>query len=257
VELAKILTQPLVIAIVVQLFAIAGCSITLRRHPTAVAMRRPLAVIFAAVLALGILSMPAVAELLNSSLEVRCSSGRLPPDFIVVLTGGYREGATRDLDVLSADGLQRVLFGVRYWKEHRGARLVMTGTRVDSRYPGRMTELMAEAAVCHGVPAAAIIRETEARSTREHPIRLLGMPGFSPASRLVIVTSRYHERRALAEFRRYFVSVEPQAVATPREALTASARNWIPQEDALVASTSAVHEWIGILWYGLLALLHR
>jgi uncharacterized SAM-binding protein YcdF (DUF218 family) len=245
--MTKIVTQPLVFLLFIQILALLACWFRLRSWKS---IAFPLAILSMAVLLLGVLAMPRVGAILEESVTLPPGTGN--PEYIVVLSGGLQEGASPDLDVLSRDTMQRVAFGVQYWKSHPTARVVMTGSSF-GRNHGRITELMAEEAECRGVPASVIIRETNARNTREHPIRLRAMPGFTPATRLAIVTSRWHERRAVTEFRRYFEFVSPQPVpaAGPLRSV-----DWFPDNRGLVASTAAIQEWAGIIWYRIRAMSH-
>ena len=245
----KILTHPLPVALLAQICAITIYWIRVRKRRAIGPLGWPMAVVSVAVLFLTILSVPVVGELLQDSLSVRPAAD-MTPDYVVVLSGGSEEGVSPDLDVLSSETTKRVLSGVRYWNTHRSARMVMTGAG-PGRNPGRETELMAEVARCRGVPSASIIREPTAMSTHEHPLRLRALPGFQPTTRLVIVTSAWHERRAVAEFRRYFAVVAPQSVPPARHRILS---NWIPDARGLVHSTDAIQEWVAIIWYRVLAL---
>jgi uncharacterized SAM-binding protein YcdF (DUF218 family) len=251
--LTKILCEPLLISLILLIVGIAAGWRLQPVGPERRNFRRWLGLLTAVVLALAVVSTPMAGWLLRRSLTVpRGESGS--PEYVVVLAGGYHAGTTPDLDALSSSTMTRVLFGVRYWKSHPSARLVMTGSQPGDGNPGRMTELMAEAAMFRGVPRGAIIRETAARNTREHPIRLRLLPGLTSASRLAVVTSDDHERRALVEFRRYFIHVDPQPVGDPELTRRRRVSDWFPQRDGLDSSTTAIQEWIGILWYEIVAL---
>jgi uncharacterized SAM-binding protein YcdF (DUF218 family) len=185
-----------------------------------------------------------VGELLQDSLAIPLGSVNAVPEYVVILGGGLEEGASPDLDALSAETMKRVLYGVRYWTTHPSARLVMSGAV--GRRPARLTELMAEVASCRGVPTSQIIREPKSTNTSEHPLRLRALPGLRPTTHLAIVTSGYHERRAVTEFRRYFLYVDPQPVPLVRHRRLA---DWLPDLRGLQFSTAAIHEWVGIVWY--------
>ena len=251
--MAKIITQPLMLFLCLMIAGVLVSWIANRLHG---AFLRRLALVVACVslVLLAALSTPAVASLLRDSLAVP-SGPAVTPDYIVVLAGGYSAAAMPDQDSLSSESMQRVLAGVHDWKQHPSARMIFTGAvRKGSRSLGRITELMAEVAICHGVPPAAIIRETAARNTREHPIYVLRLPGVGGGSGLAIVTSRIHERRALIEFRRYFTRVWATPIPEAYSWRGTQWGDWIPQNDGLVASTAAIQEWVGILWYRILAL---
>ena len=239
----RVLSHPLPVILAVQIALIA--MYWLRRRN-----RGAMIILSITVLLLTALSMPVVAGFLQESLALPDTETNITPDYVVVLAGGLSEGATPDLDVLAIEATKRVLYGVRYWKAHPSARLVFTGAG-----PGlnraRETELMAEVARCNGVPDASMILEPRAMSTREHPIRLRAMPGFSPASRLAIVTSRWHERRAMTEFHRYFMNVTPVPVPVT------GADSWRPDVGGLRDSTDATREWVAVVWYRVRAAIEK
>lgn len=242
----KVLADPLPMLLAVQLFLLALYWIGFRS-------RVALAILLITALALAAFSMPVVADLLQRSLTLPVSTEDPSPDYIVVLSGGSDEGISSDLDALSTETTKRVLFGVRAWKHHPSARLVMTGAGPEEN-PARETELMADLARCRGVPASSIIIEPKAANTREHPRRLRALPGFGPASRVVVVTSGWHERRAMIEFRRYFMNVTANPMPLDRhEALI----DWVPDVGGLTNSTAATREWVAIIWYKVLSLAEK
>ncbi len=240
--MTKTLTQPLLVLLFFQILGLIFCWTRLRsRKGNAL----PLAAVSLAVMLLAVFSMPIVGDLLLDSLSLHLPPGNMTPEYVVVLSGGMEESTSPDLDVLSLETTKRVLSGVRYWKQHPSARIVMSGTS-GGRNPGRITELMAEVARSRGVPAASILREPNATDTSEHPIRLRALPGFAPTTRLAIVTSGYHERRAMTEFRRYFRFVVPAPVPYVHHRHLV---DWVPANRGLLNSTAAIQEWIGIVWY--------
>jgi uncharacterized SAM-binding protein YcdF (DUF218 family) len=245
--MTKILTQPLVFLLILQFFVLLICW---KRLASRKSIAGPLALLSLTILLLGALSIPAVGTLLQESVTLLPTAEAAEPEYIVVLAGGLQEGTSPDLDVLTTDSMKRVLFGVRYWKMHPSARIVITGAN-RGRNQGRVTELMAESAQCHGVPAASIIRETNSFDTSQHPVRLRATPGFTPETRLAIVTSAWHERRAVTEFRRYFRFADPQAVPT---AEAPRPLDWFPDNRGLLRSTAAIQEWAGIAWYRIRAM---
>lgn len=194
------------------------------------------------------LSLPVVASLLDAWLYVPASSTQFEPDCVVVLAGGYDVGARPELDTLSSSTAGRVVGGVAYWKKHPHARFIVTGSLPKSgRSDGRTAELMADLAICHGVPRGVIVREPTALTTRDHPRAVLRLPGVDRDTPLAIVTSAIHMRRAAIEFRKYFTRVECEPLE--RGNMLANARTWWPDAGAIWQSTDAIHEWIGIVVY--------
>ena len=249
----KVATHPLPVILLLEICALAWYWFRSRARHASSGANALIAAISVLVIVLTVVSMPAVGELLQDSLSVPSSAAEITPEYIVVLSSGSEEGISPDLDQLGSETMERVLFGVHCWKAHPSARIVMTGAGREEN-PGRETELMAAVAQCRGVPPAAILREPKAVNTREHPLRLRRLPGFTPTTRLAIVTSRWHERRAMSEFRRYFVNVQPQPVPAAQHR---SAIYWVPDVRGLLSSTQATQEWVGILWYRILSLSGR
>lgn len=241
----KTLTQPLLIFLVI---AIAAVGWALRRARDS---RRPLAVGLAALLILWMFSTNAVGSALQRSLEVAVPNREIEPDVIVVLSGGWNRGADRGTDVLTSTTEARLSAGVEWWKEHPRARLILSGMDEYSGEPRRMVELMRDEAIRRGVPGAAITLETRSRNTREHPLRLRELPGITSATRIGVVTTSDHMRRALYSFRRHFPTVITHPASSPRTRMFL-VNCALPSVDGLDRSTDAIHEWIGLAWYALL-----
>jgi uncharacterized SAM-binding protein YcdF (DUF218 family) len=220
------------------------------RGGTPVAIRRAVAFVSFALLLLIALSMPAVAYRLRCTLMIGPGGDeQFKPNYIVVLSGGYLPSVQPDLDILSTDTMSRTLAGIAYWRSHRNARLILTGALPrQTRANSRLTELMAEVAICHGVPSSAIILEPTATTTREHPLAILRLPGIGPDARIMIVTSAVHMRRAAIEFRKSFEHVACDPVHES-EFESLDWTEWSPQIAALWQSKDAIHEWLGIAYY--------
>ncbi len=243
----KLLTEPLLVFLVVGFV----CWIQLFRHPSR--GRRPkraLTVLGLALLLLTILAMPLTGALLERSLLLTPDAEAPPPEVIVVLSGGYSDHGR----YISADTVERVIAAVRWWKLHPSARMIMSGEAPPDSGLSRMTGHMARLAEGLGVPPSRIRTETRSRNTMEHPIEIARLPGITPDTRIGLVSSVWHLRRARGEFRRHFhhVSISPLAES-------ASPIRWtdlIPQTSGLMMSTDMIHEWIGMVWYGLRHVLH-
>jgi uncharacterized SAM-binding protein YcdF (DUF218 family) len=150
--------------------------------------------------------------------------------------------------LLSSETESRVATGVAAWHQHPSAKLVMAGTETsDPQLAGRMVSLMRDRAVSSGVPAEGILLDPRSSNTREHAQRLREMSGITRATRVGVATSFWHMRRAARVFRRYFDTV----ILYPTNPVpaTRSIASYLPNARALVASTAAIHEWIGIAWY--------
>jgi uncharacterized SAM-binding protein YcdF (DUF218 family) len=167
----------------------------------------------------------AVAALALSSCASACGvPGRelfLPPqalepaDAIVVL--GYRP----PIDVagnLTPEIERRLRRGVELYRRGLAPRMVVTG----GPGPGGVVEadVMARYAEAHGVPAARILRDREARDTADNARRSVellcaGRPLETCAPDVVVVSTPYHLRRALELFRCAGARAQPAPTELP------------------------------------------
>jgi uncharacterized SAM-binding protein YcdF (DUF218 family) len=166
--------------------------------------------------------------LLLFSQSLRCISNEPVPCNAIVLLGG----ATGERDPVAADLFQR---GFSKW-------IVITGTGdcMDN------LRLLAR----RGVPTNAIIVECAARSTKENAefvAPLLSQRGFT---NIILVTSWYHSRRALATFQRFAPGLQVRCVVSERKhALRYELRFIVAEYVKLVAYalrwhvSPLVHSW--------------
>lgn len=174
-------------------------------------------------------------------------------DVIVVLGGGlglpYPPRRYPDLGH-SAD---RLLEGLRLYRAGKASHILLTGGNVfpqpgfegEAFYARRLLELW-------GVPPDAVVTETESRNTLQnarHTAPILDQRGWD---RVLLVTSATHMRRAVLAFRGTGIDVVP--VPTDFAAVDANVPEiftWIPTIGSLGATTRAVHEYIGRVYYRL------
>jgi uncharacterized SAM-binding protein YcdF (DUF218 family) len=111
-------------------------------------------------------------------------------------------------------------------------------------------ELIRDLLVEFGVPDEVIVLETESRNTRENAVNaatIFRQRGWQSG---LLVTSGAHMPRALAVFRRAGLAVTP--AATDIQAtypLYNSSLDLLPDAWALVTTTAAIKEWLGLNVY--------
>jgi len=112
----------------------------------------------------------------------------------------------------------RTVYAARIWHEGVWKQIVVSGG-------GELAPAMRDFLVACGVPPAAVLMETAARSTHENALftaRLLrGNNG-----RLVLVTSEYHMYRAIRAFRRAGLNVQPRPVPDLLKGLNSPLNRW-------------------------------
>lgn len=148
-------------------------------------------------------------------------------DVIVCLGGGT------GLPGLPGDaGWTRIFTATELFKDGLAPRVVFMGR---GSQPISEAEIYARAAAWLGLPADRTAIDATSNSTADHPAALLRINGLSvtPTSRLLIVTSRSHARRALLTFRKAGYTnirvITDYRARTPRPDGTASAtRSSVP-----------------------------
>ncbi|MCU1230411.1 MAG: hypothetical protein JWO97_3295 [Acidobacteria bacterium] len=243
----KTLTDPLLV-----ILTLAAILLFFAARRTSGNPRRLIVISILLTIALWLLSTPLVSGLLTRSLFITPDATDVAPDVIVVASGGVVLGANPEFDTPSYASNARIIAGVQWWRQYPHARLVLAGA---DTWPGgrstRSLEVMRDRAIEHGVPPSAIELETWSTSTREHPLGLLKLRGITPNTRVGVVSSAWHMRRAVNEFRRHFRTVIVHPVPARRIDRVLYINSILPDETSLGATTSALHEWIGSAWYAL------
>jgi len=139
----------------------------------------------------------AVAAVVFPQTFLCVDSGPVKADVIVVLGGGSHERPERAAEL---------------FKEHAAPRIIISG------YGD--CEINRYLLVTAGVPANAIELETRSRTTRENAQFTVKLLREQKQKRVILVTSWYHSRRAVACFRHY----APEIKFYSRPSYFASAR---------------------------------
>ncbi len=207
------------------------------------------------------LSVNAGASLLSASLERGISSTNIPSKeikAIVILGGGASapEGTSTMVE-LGQVSRERLYHGIDlYTANHGSIPIFYSGGSGDPSVPvsyeAQSAQVIAERM---GVPNNRFFIESVSRTTAENS-KAVGewlkqeFPNeVHPA--VILVTSSWHMRRAMAVLAVQGMRVEPSPVLdnTPFEH---SILDFIPSERAFTNSTLSVHEWMGILGYQLM-----
>jgi uncharacterized SAM-binding protein YcdF (DUF218 family) len=108
-------------------------------------------------------------------------------------------------------------------------------------------DVMAETAYLLGMPRSRVIVENRSRNTLEnsHAVRAI-----VKGDRIILATSAYYMKRAVAMFTRRGFKVIPaptgQLVQTRKRSPTA----FIPRASIFAHSTVALAEWLSLAWWG-------
>ena len=174
------------------------------------------------------------------------------PEFIFVLGGGYELGANTAQDFLGTESIRRVNAASALWLKYPDASVVFSGGQPgteNDRAATRHGELSSEHAISLGLAESRIIIESGSLNTRQHPIEALKLSGVSRDSKIAIVTSDFHLRRAVREFHRYFSDVS--SFGTEDQGFSLSLFSFVPFTASLDDNTYRIKEFIGIIVYQL------
>jgi uncharacterized SAM-binding protein YcdF (DUF218 family) len=246
----KTLTDPLLLVLFATIVLLIVLLIAAPRRGDAATRRIVIAALVLSI-ALWFLATPFGCLLLMRSLEVPADSDAIPPDAIAVLSAGSIRFEQPELDVPSPASSTRVVAAAMWWRHHPRARFILVGA--DSWPGGRSTRtlaIMRDVAIAHGVAAQAIDFDGWSTSTREHPLGVLRLRGITPSTRIGVVTSSSHMRRAAREFRRHFRNVIAHP-APPMPPIGPFVNDVLPSSASLATSKVALDEWIGTAWYAL------
>ncbi len=249
-KILPLLLDPLVVAILLLL----GSFLVWKRRPRVFLITYGTALIL---LVIG--GCPAVERWLTDRLE------RQYPDLgvdsypsaqaIVVLGGAIHMPSTQHHASGIIDSSDRLLMALRLYHAGKAPLVVMSGGNnpfsVDAPEQPE-AEIMRRLLVEWGISAAAIEVEGGSINTHENAVfsrQLLGRRGIG---QIILVTSAIHMPRAVAVFHKagFDVIAAPADFQTGWRKSSAMFR-WIPDAGALVGSSRAIREWLGLWVYRL------
>jgi uncharacterized SAM-binding protein YcdF (DUF218 family) len=208
--------------------------------------------ILAGLLLFYLLSLNQTADLLLKPLERAAppiENTRMTADAVVVPGAG-----SVDLDWLDArpepngESWARLIKGVELARKLRVPLILTGGNGEPFSTKLKDADVMAEAAYAIGMPRNQVIAENVSRNTLEnsHAVRKL-----VKGDKIILVTSAYYMRRAVAMFSKRGFAVLPVPVyhlaQTRKNNLTAL----IPRTGSLRNSTLALAEWISMAWWSI------
>jgi uncharacterized SAM-binding protein YcdF (DUF218 family) len=239
-KLVGFLAEPLSLALLLALFALALAVLRRRRAARWVGV--------ACVVFLYLCATPLVGRLLCAPLE-----HRFPPlheadvpaglGYILVLGSSYRpHDAVPVTAALDSEGLTRVVEGVRLHRQLAVPKLILSGGGAGGAAgPAEGYRILARSL---GVDDAAIITLTAPLDTTGEAQALVGRIGSEP---FILVTSATHMPRAVELMRRAGARPIPAPTAQRVTSESMQVLAWLPQTSGLAATSSALHEYLGLL----------
>lgn len=171
-------------------------------------------------------------------------------DAIVVLGGALAAKEPPRTRVELTEASDRILHAMRLFRARRAPLLVASGGGRDVPESEEIAELLVEL----GVPASAILKESRSTSTRENALETSRLLAGRGVKRILLVTSALHMLRARRAFTRAGFEVVPAPTdfqVIDQEEELGGLSGWLPNAGGLVCTTTAAHEYLGLLYYRL------
>jgi uncharacterized SAM-binding protein YcdF (DUF218 family) len=199
-----------------------------------------------------IMSIPLTGLWLLSPLESQAGNYADPKGladkgvkYIVVLSGGFRDGNLMPADKLGRSVL-RLVEGVRLWRGVPKSKLVLTGGTI----PGLSHDMSIAQTLSHmarqmAVPADAIILEEKSWTTEDQARMVAPIVGKSP---FALVTSAFHMRRSILNFQKVGLKPIPAPCDFLTKKILVHYGTLMPRPRGLEFSEIATKEYVAAWW---------
>lgn len=183
---------------------------------------------------------------------------QLPQDCsaIVVLGGGGMPMVFPRKYPEINDAGDRILHGARLYNLGLSPRIITTGGFIVGAFRQKITEGEHNALLLRelGIDSASIIIEKKSRVTADHPPQIAKiLDSLQLPKKVILVTSAAHMSRAVAAFKKWGFEIYPSATDfSCSKYLLGGIWDFFPSSYALHLTTSALHEYYGILGYKIL-----
>ena len=174
-------------------------------------------------------------------------------DAIIVLSSGGRTQAPGKANIFEWGDPDRYFAGISLYKKKKASRLFFTGgtTPYDLKSKDEGT-LYKEHAISLGIPMNAISVTNKVVNTSEEAIEIKrNLNQMNSSSKIILVTSAFHMKRAKKLFERQGFLVHPFPVdfKTSKTSQWQSPYKWIPNSESLNRSSRALRELLGRVFY--------
>ncbi len=217
----------------------------------------------ASLLVIVFFSNPRVAHFLAKNLEKQYPQIELHDiarhDAIIVLGGGLRIPLSPAKHTQIGFGSDRYWYATQLFRAGKADRIILSGGNVyeQTGFKGE-AYYAAQLLQSWGVPSSAIIFESNSRTTEQNSVFSLSVIQQEKIQSALLVTSAIHMPRAYEIFNKFPIPITPAtADVLIREQYSPVIFSWIPSAGALSLSTRAMHEYYGIWFNELKALMSK
>ncbi len=170
------------------------------------------------------------------------------PDNIVILGGGVTDLSWVGLKPRpSSHSLARLVCGITLYRQIPGSNIIISGGSGDPKKQGiSEADTMKDVAISLGVAAEDIIIESSSRNTLESA---LALKKIGSGRRVILVTSAYHMKRAVAMLNKMDMDVTAAPSDYISEQRGVSFYSFIPAASNFMVFNTAISEYISLTWY--------
>ena len=174
-------------------------------------------------------------------------------DVVIVLGGVLGQPLPPQIAADLGDPVDRIIHALRIYRAGKAPLIAISGGNLpwqDAIAPE--SQLIADLLIELGAPRSALILETASRNTRESAVNTAAIFKEHGWRTGLLVTSGAHMPRALAAFQKLGLDVTPAATDIhARPIKSVSLLDLLPDAEALVRTTSAIKEMMGLCFYRL------
>jgi len=203
--------------------------------------------ILASISVLWVCATPAFSNYLLDSLEQKYPPvmlENLPKVDAIVILGGAVGGIAYKDNLLNLDmSVDRVFYGMELYKKEKAPKIILSGGSILGEISE--AEMMANLLQKFKVDENDILLETDSRNTHENAINTLEITQQHNINQVILVTSAFHMRRALATFRSLGIDAVPAATDYNVQYSEFRILNWLPDALYLHRTTYSFKEYMG------------
>ena len=206
-----------------------------------------------------LLSMNVAAWFFSLPLEMWYDADPFPPksaEAIVILSGSvHPPSLNRPYTFAAQDTYERLQHGLWLFKHWNSLPILVCGGMLNEDEPYAATmrrvsyELSSPLTPPEGVPTEMIWIENRSKSTHENAVYGSKILRDHAIGRVALVVEANSMARAAASFRQEGIAVVPAAIRFTK--IDGKLTDLVPNWRALALNGEALHEYIGIAWYGL------
>jgi uncharacterized SAM-binding protein YcdF (DUF218 family) len=218
--------------------------------------RAGLRLVIASLLLLAIAGLSPLGNMLILPLEQRFppwDSAGGAPDGIIVLGGAVTpDVAFARNEVALNEAAERMTATVELARRYPNARIIFSGGESGLVYSGNESEAALRLFERLGLPPGRVTVEDQSRNTVENAVltKQVAMP--KPGERWLLVTSAYHQPRAVGMFRKIGFAVEAYPVDWRTRGTQDAFRLFSTVGEGLRRTDIAMREWAGLVLHWLL-----